>query len=188
MSLKLRLGWASEKPTFLKIARAAQEAGVDAIALHPRSRAQRYRQPADWSAVRQLVEQLSIPVIGNGDVLTWRDAVARADESGCAAVMDGRWALTKPGMFREFAARRDIVRPARRARRRGQLRRAQALGAPPGQRARGLAVPRRSRCERSSLSLARGRRSARAAPRSAPERPEGSEAGGVRIEGQERSG
>ncbi len=112
VTLKLRLGWTSAKPTFLKIARAAQEAGVDAIALHPRSRAQRYRQPADWSAVRQLVEQLSIPVIGNGDVLTWRDAVARADESGCAAVMVGRWALTKPWIFREFAERRDIVMDA----------------------------------------------------------------------------
>ena len=109
VTLKLRLGWSSEKPTFLKIARAAQEAGADAIALHPRSRAQRYRRPADWSAVRQLVEELSIPVIGNGDILTWSDAVPNGPgESGCAAVMVGRWALTKPWIFREFSERREL--------------------------------------------------------------------------------
>jgi tRNA-dihydrouridine synthase 3 len=108
VSVKLRLGWSSEKPTFLKIARAAEDAGVDAVTLHPRSRAQRYRRPADWSCVRQLVEHVSVPVIGNGDVLTWRDARERADASGCAAVMVGRWALAKPWIFREFTERRDI--------------------------------------------------------------------------------
>jgi len=108
VTLKLRLGWSSDKPTFLKVAHAAQEAGVDAVTLHPRSRAQRYRRPADWSAVRQLVEELSVPVIGNGDVLTWRDAVDRMSESKCAAVMVGRWALAKPWIFREFAERRDL--------------------------------------------------------------------------------
>jgi tRNA-dihydrouridine synthase 3 len=112
VTVKLRLGWSSEKPTFLKIARAAQEAGADAIALHPRSRAQRYRRPADWSAVRQLVEELAIPVIGNGDIMTWSDAVERAAASGCAAVMVGRWALTKPWIFREFSERQDRVMDA----------------------------------------------------------------------------
>jgi tRNA-dihydrouridine synthase 3 len=107
VTVKLRLGWSSEKPTFLKIARAAEEAGVDAITLHPRSRAQRYRRPADWSAVRELVGAVSVPVIGNGDVLTWRDARRRMEESGCAAVMVGRWALAKPWIFREFAEARD---------------------------------------------------------------------------------
>lgn len=108
ISVKLRLGWSSEKPTFLKIARAAEAAGVDAVTLHPRSRAQRYRRPADWSCVRQLVEQLSVPVIGNGDVLTWREARQRMESTGCAAVMVGRWALVKPWLFREYAEQRDI--------------------------------------------------------------------------------
>ena len=57
VTIKLRLGWSSEKPTFLKIARAADEAGVDAIILHARSRAQRYRRPADWSHVAELVAE-----------------------------------------------------------------------------------------------------------------------------------
>jgi tRNA-dihydrouridine synthase 3 len=93
----------------MKIALAAQEAGVDAIALHGRSRAQRYRRPADWDSVRELVQNLRVPVIGNGDVLTWRDAVRRMNETGCAAVMVGRWALAKPWIFREFREKRDIV-------------------------------------------------------------------------------
>jgi tRNA-dihydrouridine synthase 3 len=109
VTVKLRLGWSEDRPTALKIALAAQEAGADAVTLHPRSRAQRYRRAADWTAVRELAERLSIPVIGNGDVMTWRDAVRRMEETGCAGVMVGRWALAKPWIFREFAERRDIV-------------------------------------------------------------------------------
>ena len=109
VTVKLRLGWSDGKPTYLKVARAAEEAGADAIALHGRSRAQRYRRPADWSAVKALVETVRVPVIGNGDVMTWRDALARREETGCAAVMVGRWALAKPWMFREWERREDMV-------------------------------------------------------------------------------
>ena len=108
VTVKLRLGWSSEKPTYLRVARAAEEAGVDAISLHARSRAQRYRRPADWDAVRELVESVGVPVIGNGDVLTWRDARRRLEQTGCAAVMVGRWALAKPWIFREFEKQRDL--------------------------------------------------------------------------------
>lgn len=108
ITVKLRTGWSAEEPTFLKVARAAAEAGADAVTLHPRSRAQRYRRPADWDCVRQLVEQLALPVIGNGDILTWREARQRLVESGAAAVMVGRWALAKPWIFREFIEERDI--------------------------------------------------------------------------------
>jgi tRNA-dihydrouridine synthase 3 len=108
VTIKLRLGWSEGKPTFLKIARAAEDAGVDAIALHARSRAQRYRRPADWAQVRVLAESVSVPVIGNGDVMTWRDARARLDEGGCAAVMVGRWALAKPWIFREWERGEDL--------------------------------------------------------------------------------
>lgn len=107
VTVKLRLGWASGKPTYLKIARAAADAGADAVALHPRSRAQRYRRPADWDSVQALVEHVAIPVIGNGDILTWRDARARLAQTGCAATMVGRWGLAKPWIFREYALQRD---------------------------------------------------------------------------------
>ena len=108
ITIKLRLGWSQDKPTFLKIARAAEAAGVDAIALHARSRAQRYRRPADWSSIGELVGAVSVPVVGNGDILGWRDAEERIAETGCAAVMVGRWALVKPWIFREHALRRDL--------------------------------------------------------------------------------
>jgi len=108
VTVKLRLGWSSSQPTFLKVARAVEEAGVDAIVLHSRSRAQRYRRPADWSCVGELTGAVSVPVIGNGDVFDWRDALRRREETGCAGVMVGRWALAKPWIFREFAERRDI--------------------------------------------------------------------------------
>ena len=108
VTVKLRLGWSSEKPTYLKIARAATEAGADAIILHGRSRAQRYRRPADWARVTELVAEVPVPVIGNGDIFGWRDGVARLAETGCAGVMVGRWALAKPWIFREFAERRQI--------------------------------------------------------------------------------
>jgi len=109
VTIKLRLGWSDGKPTYLKVARAAVEGGIDAVALHARSRAQRYRRPAEWSHVKELADSLQVPVIGNGDILTWRDAETRAQETGCAAVMVGRWALAKPWIFREFAERRDIL-------------------------------------------------------------------------------
>lgn len=109
VTVKLRLGWSEGKPTYLKVAKAAEEAGADAIALHARSRAQRYRRPADWSAVSALVQTVKVPVIGNGDVMTWRDAAARQAETGCAAVMVGRWALAKPWIFREWERREDLV-------------------------------------------------------------------------------
>ena len=108
VTIKLRLGWSSEKPTYLKVARAAEEAGVDAVTLHARSRAQRYRRPADWSAVRELREALTVPVIGNGDVFTWRDARQHLETTGCAAIMVGRWALAKPWIFREFREGQDL--------------------------------------------------------------------------------
>ncbi len=108
VTIKLRTGWSSQKPTFLNVARAACEAGVDAIALHARSRNQRYRRAADWGAIAELVDAVDVPVIGNGDVFSWRDARARMEQTGCAAVMIGRWALSKPWIFREFAQARDI--------------------------------------------------------------------------------
>lgn len=108
VTIKLRLGWSDGKPTYLKVAQAAEQSGVDAIVLHGRSRAQRYRRPADWTAVRELVQAVRVPVIGNGDIFGWRDALERQAESGCLAVMIGRWGLTKPWVFREFAERRAI--------------------------------------------------------------------------------
>jgi tRNA-dihydrouridine synthase 3 len=109
VTIKLRLGWSEGQDAYLKVARAAVSAGVDAITLHARTRAQRYRRAADWDHVKALVSEVAVPVIGNGDLFTWRDAKRRMDETGCAAVMAGRWALAKPWIFREFAEERDLA-------------------------------------------------------------------------------
>jgi tRNA-dihydrouridine synthase 3 len=109
VTITLRLGWSEGDADYLKVARAAVEAGVDAITLHARSRAPRYRRAAEWDHVKALVDAVPVPVIGNGDVFSWRDAKRRMTETGCAAVMVGRWALAKPWLFREFAEERDIA-------------------------------------------------------------------------------
>jgi tRNA-dihydrouridine synthase 3 len=109
VTVKLRLGWDEAKPTFLDVAKAAQDAGADAVTLHGRSRKQRYKRASDWDAVAQLAETLSIPVIGNGDLLTWRDVQRHWKDSGCASVMIGRGALIKPWIFREIAQQRDLL-------------------------------------------------------------------------------
>jgi tRNA-dihydrouridine synthase 3 len=68
-----------------------------------------------WDHVKTLVSEVPVPVIGNGDIMTWRDAKRRMEETGCAAVMAGRWALAKPWLFREFKEQRDIeLSPAER--------------------------------------------------------------------------
>jgi tRNA-dihydrouridine synthase 3 len=109
VTIKMRLGYDDDKPRFMDVARAAIDAGVDAITLHGRSRSQRYRRAADWSHVAELVEAVDVPVIGNGDILTWRDAEHRRGQSGCAGVMVARGALIKPWIFREIADGRDYL-------------------------------------------------------------------------------
>jgi tRNA-dihydrouridine synthase 3 len=107
VTAKLRLGWNEDRPTYRQIAKAAEDAGADAVTLHGRSRQQRYKRASDWDAVGELAAALSIPVIGNGDLLTWRDVVERWEQAGCASVMVARGALIKPWIFREIAERRD---------------------------------------------------------------------------------
>lgn len=109
VTIKMRLGYEDEKPRFLEVARAAVDAGVDAITLHGRSRSQRYRRAADWERVAELVDAVDVPVIGNGDILTWRDAARARESSGCAGVMVARGALIKPWIFRELAEGRDYL-------------------------------------------------------------------------------
>lgn len=115
LTVKIRLGYDEDKPRYLEVARAAEDSGADAVTLHGRSRAQRYARAASWEAVAELAQALSIPVIGNGDLLTWRDVEHHRAQSGCAGVMLGRGALIKPWVFAEIAQRRDfLLDPAQR--------------------------------------------------------------------------
>lgn len=98
-SIKIRSGWDDASLNFLQIGRMAVDCGVDSLTLHPRTRAQGFSGRANWLHVEELARNLSIPVVGNGDVDTPETAVSRLQSSGCAGVMIGRGALAKPWIF-----------------------------------------------------------------------------------------
>ena len=100
VTVKIRLGWNEQHRNYLDVARAAVEAGADAIFVHGRTRAARYTMSADWNAVAEVAAAVPVPVIGNGDLL-FRHDIDAAFGSGCTAVMTARGALIKPWLFRE---------------------------------------------------------------------------------------
>jgi len=97
--IKIRSGWDSSGCQAFEIARMAQDAGVDAIAFHPRTASQGFKGRADWDLIRRLKQELSIPLIGNGDINTPEDGARMAAETGCDAVMVGRAAMGNPFIF-----------------------------------------------------------------------------------------
>ncbi len=104
VTAKIRLGWNDKSRNYLEQAKAVAEGGADAIVVHGRTRDARYRLDADWDAVGEVAAAVSIPVIGNGDLLFPADIAAARARSGCRAVMVGRGALVKPWIFREATA------------------------------------------------------------------------------------
>jgi tRNA-dihydrouridine synthase B len=106
VTVKMRAGWdASQKDRgeFLDFLRMFEAVGVQALAIHPRTRAQQYEGHADWSIIARAVEAgTSYPIIGNGDVNAVADAFRMVEETGCAAVMIGRGALYNPFLFRQI--------------------------------------------------------------------------------------
>lgn len=104
VTVKIRKGFSQEKPNFIEIALLAQEEGIKAVAIHPRSREQFFSGHSDWTAIRTLKKHLRIPVIGNGDIWSAHDAQQMIDETGCDAVMIGRAAMGNPFIYRETVA------------------------------------------------------------------------------------
>jgi nifR3 family TIM-barrel protein len=103
VSVKMRLGWDSEQITAPQFAREFEQAGVAAIAIHGRTRAQGFSGSVDRSGIRQVVESVErIPVIGNGDIRTVADAAVMLRETGCHGVSIGRGALANPWIFRQL--------------------------------------------------------------------------------------
>lgn len=101
VSAKIRAGWTEQSLNYVEMGLALQEAGVAAVALHPRTRAQQYAGRADWTRIARLKDALAhTPVIGNGDVVTVEDAHRMIEETNCDAVMIGRGALGNPWLFR----------------------------------------------------------------------------------------
>jgi nifR3 family TIM-barrel protein len=106
-SIKIRGGWDDYTVNAPEIARIAESEGVDAITVHPRTRAQQYTGRAPWEVIASVVDAVAIPVVGNGDVRTVTDAAAMRAATRCAAVMIGRGALGKPWIFAGIEIERD---------------------------------------------------------------------------------
>jgi len=111
VTAKIRAGWDSHSINCEDMGRRLEDAGVGAISLHARTRAQGYSGKADWSLIRRLKDAVKVPVIGNGDVKTVADAKRMQAETGCDFVMLGRAALGNPWIFRSLCAGMDLPAP-----------------------------------------------------------------------------
>ncbi|NWF69735.1 MAG: tRNA dihydrouridine synthase DusB [Chloroflexi bacterium] len=104
VTVKVRSGWDAEHLTAVEFARAAENAGVKAVAVHARTAQQGFSGSADWDIIRQVKAAVQfIPVIGNGDVFNAADARRMFAQTGCDAVMIGRAALGHPWIFQHIA-------------------------------------------------------------------------------------
>ena len=101
VTVKIRSGWDKNSINAVEIAQIIEDAGASAITVHPRTKDQGYSGKADWSIIRKVKENLTIPVIGNGDIKSCFDAKRMLDETDCDAVMIGRAALGNPWLIRD---------------------------------------------------------------------------------------
>ncbi|MBQ3295693.1 MAG: tRNA dihydrouridine synthase DusB [Erysipelotrichaceae bacterium] len=102
VTVKMRLGWDLQHMNYLSLAKKLEDVGVNAIALHARTRSQMYEGHSNWDHIRILKENLSIPVIGNGDVKSVDDYLKMKKETGCDGVMIGRAIVGNPFLIKEI--------------------------------------------------------------------------------------
>ena len=102
LTVKIRAGWDENNIVAIEVARLAEGLGVEAIAVHPRTRVQGLNGRADWSIIGAVKQAVRMPVIGNGDITAPEDAARMVRETGCDAVMIGRAAATNPWIFRQM--------------------------------------------------------------------------------------
>jgi tRNA-dihydrouridine synthase B len=113
LTIKIRTGWDRSGKQALMLSKIAQECGVDAIAVHPRTASQGFRGKADWSIITAIKSAVTVPVIGNGDIITPQDAIKMQSITGCNAIMIGRASIGNPWIFSQVLAlaRGDDVLP-----------------------------------------------------------------------------
>lgn len=104
VSCKIRMGFTADSINAVEIAQAIESAGASAVAVHGRTREQYYSGSADWEIIRRVKENVSIPVIGNGDVMSAEDGMRMLEETACDFVMVARGAQGNPWIFRELNA------------------------------------------------------------------------------------
>jgi tRNA-dihydrouridine synthase B len=105
LTIKLRAGWDENSIVAKQVVKMAEDVGVEAAAIHPRTRLQGYSGKADWNLIAEVKQAVKIPIIGNGDIQCPEDAARMVQQTGCDAVMIGRAAATNPWIFaqmREF--------------------------------------------------------------------------------------
>lgn len=101
VTVKIRSGWDTNSINAVEIAKIIEKAGASAITVHPRTRVQGYEGNADWNIIKEVKQNVNIPVIGNGDIKSCFDAKRMLDETGCDAVMIGRGVLGNPWLIKE---------------------------------------------------------------------------------------
>lgn len=115
VTVKIRKGFDDDHVNAVEIARIAENCGVAAIAVHGRTRQQYYSGKADWDIIRQVKDAVSVPVIGNGDLLCAQDVLRMQEETGCDGFMIGRGAQGNPWIFKQIMYKletgEDLPRP-----------------------------------------------------------------------------
>ena len=102
VTVKIRSGWDNNHINAVEVAKVIEKAGASAITVHPRTRSQGYSGKADWSIIKEVKDNVSIPVIGNGDIKTSADAKRMLEETGCDAIMIGRGVLGNPWLIKNI--------------------------------------------------------------------------------------
>ncbi|MQF93829.1 MAG: tRNA dihydrouridine synthase DusB [SAR202 cluster bacterium] len=110
LTAKIRSGWNEDDQNAVEFSKMLEEEGIDGITVHPRTRAQRYEGLSKWEIIKNVVDNINIPVTGNGDVKSFEDAELMIKNTGCQSVMIGRSAIGNPWIFNPQFQKHDEIK------------------------------------------------------------------------------